>query len=103
MDLSWFLELVEKWLRGAGSTLLGFFFFCLLGEVGVGLKAAATPSQLSWPALCQEGRESGTAIVCLYKCPSVCVWPDRCGWEGSRLGRGYLGLRGSSQILVPMA
>lgn len=47
---------------------------CLLREVGAGLQAAATPSQLSWPALCQEGRESGTAIVCLHKCPSVCVF-----------------------------
>lgn len=46
---------------------------CLLGEVGVGLQAAAAPSQLSWSALCQEGRESGTAIVRLYKCLSVCL------------------------------
>lgn len=91
-------EMAERcWLDPSG------FVFCLLGEVGVGLKAEATPSQLSWPALCQEGRESGTAIVCCTNARLSVSGLTGVAGRGAGWGRGYLGLRGSSQILVPMA
>lgn len=98
----------EKWPRGSGWTLLGLF----VSPEG-GVPAAAAPSQVSRPALCQEGRESWHSYcspaqmpVCFASLPSLCcLSPDPTGVarQGAGQGPGCLRLRVPGLILFSVA